>query len=353
MDDADYPVRGKGARRAEVMLKRVGVETSFALGEKIVNMEYTKLESCDLLVSRIGFGCEQLGGFDWGHVDAGDVVEAVHTALDRGVNFFDTADVYGLGRSEEMLAKALGPRRKDVVIATKFGVNWRTNRSRGRAVTFVDCSPRRVIEALEGSLQRLKIDCIPLYQIHWPDPKIPIGSTLDALRRCQKEGKIRYIGCSNFPLGVLAAAVQHGTVSSAQMLYSVIDRAAENDVLPFCKERNVSVLVYGALARGLLTGKYMPGAEFPANDRRSRLPMFTAGGLADKYLVIKRLQEAAARYEVTPAQVAIRWILENPMVSCAITGVKTSRQIVENVGALGWRLSREDRESIARVASPK
>jgi len=314
-------------------------------------MEYTKLGRCDLVVSRIGFGCEQLGGFDWGHVDAGDVVAAVHTALDAGVNFFDTADVYGLGRSEEMLAKALGPRRRDVVIATKFGVNWRTNRSSGRALTFVDCSPRRVSEALEGSLQRLKIDCIPLYQIHWPDPKTPIGSTLEALTRCQKEGKIRYIGCSNFRLGVLVAAVGHCTVSSAQTLYSLIDRTAENDVLRFCKERNVGVLVYGALAHGLLTGKYMPGAEFPANDRRSRLPTFTPGGLADKYPVIKQLQYAAARYGVTPAQVAIRWVLENPAVSCVVTGVKTSRQIEENVGALGWQLSQEDRESITRVAS--
>jgi len=139
-------------------------------------------------------------------------------------------------------------------------------------------------------------------------------------------------------------------MSSAQFLYNLIDRTAENDVLPFCKERNVSVLIYGALAHGLLTGKYVPGTKFPANDRRSRLSIFTPGGLADRYPVIKRLQDVASRYEMTPTQVAIRWILENPAISCVITGVKTAEQIEENVGALGWQLSQRDRESMTGVA---
>jgi aryl-alcohol dehydrogenase-like predicted oxidoreductase len=167
-------------------------------------MEYAAL--ADLKVSRIIFGCEALGGTDWGKVDVPAVQAAVAHAWDRGINTFDVADVYGLGRAETALAEALGPRRHDAVIITKFGVNWRQGKNGGRAETFRDASPAHAKKAAENSLRRLKIDCIPLYLVHWPDPRTPLADTRAALEELKAAGKIRRYGLSNFPGRRLAAA---------------------------------------------------------------------------------------------------------------------------------------------------
>ena len=180
-------------------------------------MEYVRLSGTDLVISRVGFGCEPLGGTDWGHVGESDAVAAVSRALDLGISFFDTADVYGLGRSEEILSRALGKRRKDVVIATKFGVNWHRGPKEGRAQTFFDCSSRRAIEALEGSLRRLRVDCISLYLVHWPDPNTPIGETMQTLMKCREAGKIQHIGVSNFPVSLIREAHQAGSVVAVEL----------------------------------------------------------------------------------------------------------------------------------------
>lgn len=312
-------------------------------------MEYVRLANSDLIVSRIAFGCEPLGGTDWGSVDEREGRAAVQRALELGINFFDTADVYGLGQSERVLSEALGRRRHEIVIATKFGVNWQDNPNGGRARTFFDSSPERVVVALENSLRRLRIDCIPLYVIHWPDPKTPIAHTMDALARCREAGKVRYIGVSNFPPNMIKQAHEFVKLSCVELPYNLIDRRAERELLPCCAELGISVLAYGPLAQGLLTGKYGPDARFGPDDRRSRLPHFQGDSLKKKLRAVQVLKELAARYNRTPSQLAVRWVLDNQTVSCAIVGAKSPVQIEDNVGALGWSLSAADRERLASI----
>ena len=310
-------------------------------------MESIRLGHADLVVSRLAFGCEPLGGTDWGQVDGDLAKEAVSRAVDLGINFFDTADVYGLGRSEEALSAALGERRHDVVIISKFGVNWRQDPNGGRAETFLDSSPRRVVQALENSLRRLRIDCIPLYLVHWPDPRTPITETMEALLRCQQAGKIRHVGVSNFPARLVRQANQVVKLAAVELPYSLLDREAERELVPCCRELGIDVLVYGPLAQGLLTGKYGPGTRFSRDDRRSRLAHFQGEKLARNLKMVDKLSAVAQRKEKTATQVAIRWVLDNPSVASAIVGVKTPEQLEDNLGAMDWRLEPKDREFLA------
>lgn len=315
----------------------------------MATLEYVKLGSTDLVVSQIGFGCEPIGGTDWGKVSDFDSVRSVRKALDLGVNFFDTADVYGLGYSEHILCKALGNARKEVVIATKFGVNWQLVRDTKRAKTFYDSSPAHIRKALEASLTRLKLECIPLYQIHWPDPNTSIADTMEELIRCKEAGKLLYIGCSNFSAGQVVQANQIHHLASVQTLYNLIDRRAEEEALPCCGMLEIGSIAYGPLAQGFLTGKYGLDAEFGDNDRRSRLAHFHGENLKRNLRLVERIKEVGQRYTKTPAQVALRWVLDNLQITCAIAGMKTPEQVEENVGALGWRLASEDRSLLCTV----
>jgi aryl-alcohol dehydrogenase-like predicted oxidoreductase len=260
---------------------------------------------------------------------------------------FDTADVYGFGHSEEILSKALGEQRKDVVIATKFGVKWN---EQGRIKR--DISPDSVIESLEGSLRRLRIESIPLYQIHWPDGTTPISSTMEALVQCQEAGKIRFIGCCNFAAELVREAQKIGTLVSLQAPYNIIDRTIMDADLAYYAEECIAVLAYSPLAQGLLTGKYGSDVQFTPDDIRSRSPYFQEEKRKTHLEVVQLLTEIGRRYEKTPAQVAVRWILDSPGITCALTGTKTVRQVEENAGA-HWALSGEDWEVIDRFLSPK
>lgn len=305
-------------------------------------MEFTTLGRTDLRVSRLTFGCEVLGGYDWGKVDDKDSIAAVRQALELGINFFDTADVYGLGRSEELLSKALGSQRHKVVIATKFGVNWSSVASEGRAKTFLDASPKRVVEALEGSLKRLRIDSVALYQVHWPDPSVPAADTMQALLRCKEEGKIQHIGYANGTPEILNESAGVHRVETLQSLYNLAQREIENGTIGYCERECIGILAYGPLAQGLLTGKYDRHSTFSKDDRRHRLDHFQGAELERCLRLVGRLKEVARKYEKSPAQVAIRWILDQPSISTAIVGMKTPAQAVENAGAVGWSLSEND-----------
>ena len=195
-------------------------------------MEYKRLGLTDLKVSRIGFGCWAMGGHGWGKVDDKDSIAAIRRALDLGVNFFDTADVYGFGHSERILSKALGTNRSKVIIATKFGLKW----DKSGKIT-KDISSKRVVEALDNSLKRLGVDCIPLYQIHWPDNITSISETMVALRKCQEKGKIKYIGCSNFSVKLIKEAQKISRLESLQLPYNITMRKIENKLIPFCQEQ--------------------------------------------------------------------------------------------------------------------
>lgn len=262
------------------------------------------------------------------------------------MTLFDVADIYGLGKAERVLSQALGARRHEVVIVSKFGINWQPDPAGGRAKTFRDCSPGRVVEALEQSLRRLRIDAIPLYLIHWPDPDTPIEATMEALLKCQQAGKIRHIGVSNFPLPLLQAANQIHSLAALELQYNLIEQTANQHVLPYCREQGMSVLAYGPLAQGLLTGKYGVQATFQTDDRRHRLPHFHGDTLTRHLQMVERLKTIAQRYQKTPAQVALRWVLDQPGIACALVGAKTPAQIEMNAAAAGWQLMPEDQDFI-------
>jgi aryl-alcohol dehydrogenase-like predicted oxidoreductase len=289
-----------------------------------------------LRVSPLALGCEPLGGTDWGAFDLAEAERAVARSAELGVNVFDTADVYGLGRSEEVLSRALGARRHDVVIVTKFGVNWRTEPGSPRARTFFDATPGRVREALENSLRRLRIDRVPLYLVHWPDPDTPVEATMEALARCREEGKVAEVGVSNFPPALVERAHAVLPLAALELQYSLLDRAAEQDLLPLAGRLGIGVLAYGPLAQGMLSGKYGRASRFGADDRRHRLPHFAGERLEEAVAVVERLREEAERLGRTPAQLALRWVLEHPAVRCAIAGAKSPGQVEGNLGALGW-----------------
>lgn len=305
-------------------------------------MEYRKLSltDTDMPVSRVGFGCWAIGGYGWGRVDDGESMRAIRAALDLGINLFDTADVYGFGHSEEVLSRALGDDRERVVVATKFGVSWDASGTTGR-----DISPRSLVRALEASLRRLRLDAIPLYQIHWPDDTTPIADTMEALVRCKQAGKIRGIGCCNFSAELLGQAAEFGPIVSIQVPYNVLDRRAETAIFAECRELGIGTLAYSPLGQGVLSAKYDGGTRFDKRDVRSRSVYFRASEFGRNLKVAERLGEVGARYGKTPAQVAIRWVLDNTDVACALAGMKTASQVVENA-EIDWRLSAEDRELI-------
>jgi aryl-alcohol dehydrogenase-like predicted oxidoreductase len=268
--------------------------------------------------------------------------------VDLGVNFFDTADAYALGGSEEALAEALGASRRDVIIATKVGVNWETRQGAQRARTFVDLRPERVKHALEASLRRLKLDAIPLYLLHWPDKKTPLEDTIDVIERAQKEGKVLNFGVSNFSVSQIREANAILRICAVQIQYNLIDKSAESEIIPCCKELSIGMVVYGPLAQGLLTGKYTKVDKFDTSDRRSRLPHFQNEALDRHMKLIERMREISRREGgKSVAQIALRWLLDKGEVSSVITGAKTPRQIEDNVGSLGWHLSEADAQYLA------
>ncbi len=300
-------------------------------------MEYDKLGLTDLHISRIGFGCWAIGGHGYGKVDDRESVRAVQKALEIGINFFDTADVYGFGHSEEILGRALGTSARDVVIATKFGVAWD-----GDGRTYKDCSPRRIVEALDASLKRLAIDCIPLYQIHWHDGKTPMTDIMETLQRCREKGKIRYIGCSNLSAPLILEAKTTARLESLQMPYNLLQRGAEQDIQRCFNEMNMGILAYGVLARGLLSGKYNMGSRFSEDDTRSSDPNFSAAAITRSWPLVQELDTIGSRYGKTPSQVAVRWVLDSPSITTAIVGMKTAQQVAEDTESAGWRLRSED-----------
>src|SRR5229473_2604149 len=202
-------------------------------------MEYGRIGATDCAVSRLGFGCCAASNYDYGPLDEAAWIDAVHAAVDAGINFFDVAGVYGFGHAESLLSRALGNKRHEVIIATKGGLKWDSQSRVSR-----DSSRQQIVRDLEDSLRRLRLDVIPLYQVHWPDPETPIEETLDALVRCQSQGKIRFIGLSNFSLECVEKAQQKHRIDSLQVPYNLLCRDIEEDILPWCQTAKTSVLAH-------------------------------------------------------------------------------------------------------------
>lgn len=306
-------------------------------------MRYAHLEALDVKLSCLGLGGEQLGGHSWGKISDKEMVGAVHRALESGVTLFDTAPVYGLGHSEEVLGKALGAARKNVIIATKVGLVWKKDKQFEKST---DSSPATIEREVDLSLKRLGTDYIDVYQIHWPDPDTPIEETLLVMKKLKQAGKIRCIGCCNFSLELLKEAVKYGEIGTAQIPYNLIDRKFESELLPFCHENKIAIFAYSPLARGFLSGKYNKKSTFGVDDRRSRSEdeYFQDAASTKNLRVLEKLKIVAGKLNKTPSQIALTWVLENPNITCAIFGAKNTAQVDENVMASDFTLSREDIE---------
>lgn len=301
-------------------------------------MRLSNLVKAGVHLTPIGLGCEQLGGTDWGSVNIADLHKAVNIAWEMGIRVFDTADVYGLGQSELELANALGEKRHQAVIVSKFGCRWSNSIFGNRAKIIKDASPSYTRLALEASLKRLRIDAIPLYLLHWPDEKTRLEDTLEVLENSRVQGKILAYGVSNISWEKCQAVMHRYPLSALEGPYSLVNIEPGNVEYANARHAGLEILTYGPLAQGLLTGKYIDKVDFGRNDRRHRLPQFSENSLHNNRPLLDLLSQAAEAYQKTPAQVALRWILDQEFVSTVIVGAKNPAQVVENMGSLGWQL---------------
>jgi aryl-alcohol dehydrogenase-like predicted oxidoreductase len=309
-------------------------------------MDYIQFGQTDLHVSRLAFGTWSFGG-DWGAVEAEDSRRAIRTALELGINFFDTAQAYGFGASERILGEALAPEikshRPGVVLATKGGLR----RDGDQLVR--DASPGWLRQGLDSSLRALGTDYIDLYQIHWPDPHTPFEETATALDAFVREGKIRYVGVSNFDASRMVEFERTRKIDALQPPYHLFRREAEESIFPYCLQHGIGVLIYGPLAHGLLAGKYTPDVVFPADDWRSKSALFRGETLRRNLEVVHRLEQFAAAREFSVGQLAIAWTLVHPAVDVAIVGARTPSQIERTAPATGIHLTPADLEEIENI----
>ena len=315
-------------------------------------MEYNTLGHSGLQVSEVGLGCMNFGMVN----DKAESAEIVHKAIDLGVNLFDTADVYGeRGKSEEWLGSALGARRPEVVIATKFAGPMSSER-----FDMEGGSRRYIMQAVEASLQRLGTDYIDLYQMHRTDEKTPIEETLRALDDLVKQGKVRYIGCSNYAAWQLTeAAWTSGSCNlngfiSAQNRYSLLTRELEKEVVPACDNYGLGILPYFPLESGLLTGKYRKGEPPPEGTRLAKWASFGASAFAseEKLDKVEALNELCARHDHSLLEMAMGWLASRPAVSSVIAGATSCEQLEQNVKAGQWRGSEPELAEIDEITAP-
>lgn len=291
-------------------------------------------------------GCP-MGQYGWGEVQERPLLEAVAAALDRGINFFDTADTYGLGTSEKTLAKALGSRRNEVVIADKFGVRVENG------CTFYDNSPEWIEKALTGSLKRLETDYIDLYQIHYRDHMTPIGEVVETLERMKEKGYIRYYGLSNIHRDDLEELkIYNGRFVSFQDEYSLACRKNEEDILKTREQLSITPMTWGSLGQGILTGKYNKDTVFGKDDRRSRdiYVNFHGDKLLKNLQIVETMKPVGEKYGKTPAAVAIRFILDYIPESVVLCGAKNPGQIFSNAEAADWKLEPADLEALEMIS---
>ena len=298
-------------------------------------MEYVRVAGLHREVSRIGLGTWSIGGFMWGGTDDQEALQTILAALEHGITLIDTAPGYGLGHAEELVGRALAQygKREEVVIATKVGLEWRGNQ------LYRNSTRSRILKEIDDSLGRLRTDYIDIYQIHWPDPLVPIEETASAMYQLYKQGKIRAIGVSNYSLEQMNVFRYAAPLHSAQPPYNLFERGVEKDVLPYCRIQGISTLTYGSLCRGLLSGKMRADTEFYGDDVRKLDPKFQPPRYGQYLKAVARLDRfAQENYGKRVLELAIRWALDQPFVTVALWGARRPSQLmsIEDVG--GWKL---------------
>jgi aryl-alcohol dehydrogenase-like predicted oxidoreductase len=291
-------------------------------------VRYTRLGKSGLNVSRVAFGTWQLGG-DWGSTDEEQAISAIRSAADEGVRLFDTAQGYGFGASERLLAKALAGRPRDeVVIATKGGL-----RPEGGTGVARDASAAWIRQGVNESLQALATDYIDLYQVHWPDPETPFEETASVLAELVSGGKIHHVGVSNFDVSQIETFSETLPVETLQPPYDLFRRGIEQQVLPFAKAHDIGVLVYGPLAHGLLSGSLHQDTVFVPGDWRASSPAFRGQAYEENLSVVAELEYLADELGITISQLAVAWTLANPAVDVAIVGTRNPAHVAQAAGA--------------------
>ena len=305
-------------------------------------MEYRDFGSTGMTVSTLGFGCWEMGG-GYGDIAESGVPNAVQRAIDLGVNCFDTAPAYGGGNSELVLGKALGQRRKDVLLVTKCGMGGQ-DRPKGR-----DSRRESILSSIDQSLQRLQTDYVDVFLIHWPDVNTPFDESMRALDDVVQQGKARFVGLSNFTPDQLKECMALRRVDIVQYGLNMFDRRMNKEIFPYCLEQGIGVMIFSPLASGLLTGTFTKDMAFGGNDWRAKggMPqlqgiLFAEGSFQRNVQVVDELKPIAARLGKRMPHLALRWVLSNPAVSVPLMGIRAVEEVEDNMGVLGWTLTDAD-----------
>jgi aryl-alcohol dehydrogenase-like predicted oxidoreductase len=309
-------------------------------------MESIYISGVSLPVSRVGLGTWAIGGWMWGGTDTWDAVRTIQSAVGQGINLIDTAPVYGFGRAEELVGQALAPHglRSKAVIATKVGIEWINGK------IYRNSSPERIRYEVESSLRRLRTDYIDLYQVHWPDASVPIEETARAMGRLLQEGKIRAIGVSNYSTAQIARFQAVAPIHAIQPPLNLFERGAETTVLPYARNLGLAVLAYGALCRGLLTGKITRATQFPVDDLRSKDPKFQPPRREQYLAAVAQLEKLAQeRYRKSVLALAVRWVLDRGGNTIALWGARRAEQLAPVAEVMGWHLDGDVLEEIDQI----
>jgi aryl-alcohol dehydrogenase-like predicted oxidoreductase len=293
-------------------------------------MEYRKLGGTGIDISAITLGAWLYGRDAWADVKDDESVQAIHAALDGGINVIDTAAGYGAGYSELVVGEAVKGRRDEVLLASKCGAQ-----------------PERIKQQIDQCLQNMQTDRIDLYQVHYPSPRIPIADTIGAMAELQQAGKLRFIGVSNFSYQQLQEALDTARIETSQPPFNVFWRQIDDEHLPFCREHNIAVLPYSSLAQGLLAGRFRNREDIP-DDIRSKNKLMAEGVFEQCVEVVEYIEEVACKHGKSVVQAAINWTVNFPAITSAIVGARRASQAEENLGGVGWRLTDAEMEEISQ-----
>ena len=310
-----------------------------------VDSEFVPILRTPLKVSRVALGTWAMGGWMWGGSDQREAIATIHAALNQGINLIDTAPVYGFGASEEIVGAALNGIRAQTVIATKTGLEWRDGK------IYRNATGARIMQEIDDSLRRLRTDYIDIYQVHWPDPLVPVEETAEAMRSLYEQGKIRAIGVSNFSVAQIQRFRQVAPLHVLQPPYNLFERGIEAEILPYCRANGIATLGYGALCRGLLSGRMRPDTLFQGDDLRRVDPKFQPPRFAQYLDAVKQLDELAQRrFHRRVIQLAVRWMLDKG-ISVALWGGRHPNQLEAALEVAGWSLNAVDRALIEHIVN--